>query len=118
MDIQGKIIDILDKVKGQSSNGDWSKQSFILETVGQYPRKVCFDLWNDKIETASINMGDMLTASIELSSREYNGKWYTDVKAWKIDKSHSGILSQPVKLDGMPLGHVVRSENDEEELPF
>ena len=118
MEISGKIIAILPIQEGNSKNGSWKKQSFILETKGDYPRKVCIDIWGDKIEKAIIEVGSDVVAYIQLSSREWNGKWFTDVKAWKIDKSEAGILSEPVKLDGMPLENEVWNEIDDDELPF
>ena len=66
------------------SNGTWRKQEYILETASQYPKKVCFMAWGDKIDEFSIKKGESLVVSVDLESREYNGRWYTDVKAGKF----------------------------------
>ena len=86
MEISGKIIEILEAKSGQSANGEWRKQEYVLETEAQYPKKVCFMAWGDKIDQFDIKKGEQLTVSIDLESREYNGRWYTDVKAWKVSR--------------------------------
>ncbi|MCC7299329.1 MAG: DUF3127 domain-containing protein [Bacteroidia bacterium] len=86
MEINGKIIQLLEKQTGQGKNGVWEKQDYILETEGQYPKKVCFNLWGDKINQFGIKVGDQLTVSFDIESREYNGRWYTDVRAWAVKK--------------------------------
>ncbi len=87
MEINGKIIELLPEKTGQSANGPWRKQEYILETDGQYPKKVCFMAWGDKIDQFNIKQGDDLVVSVDLESREYNGRWYTDVKAWKVSRA-------------------------------
>jgi hypothetical protein len=86
MDINGKIVQLLDKQTGQGKNGTWEKQDYILETEGQYPKKVCFNLWGDKIGQFGIQQGDQVQVSFDLESREFNGRWYTDVRAWNVKK--------------------------------
>ena len=97
MKIGGKIIAILPIQAGNTTNGSWRKRSFILETEGQYPKSVCIDQWGDKIDDTKFTLGDNVNAYIELSSREWNGKWFTDVKAWKIEKVISLLnnISEP-----------------------
>lgn len=86
MEITGTITNILDLQSGEGKNGPWKKQEFILETDDQYPRKVCIAVWGDKIEQFSLKAEEKVTVSINIESREFNGRWYTDVKAWKIEK--------------------------------
>ena len=87
MEINGKIIELLPEKSGESANGPWRKQEYILETDGQYPKKVCFMAWGDKIDQFDIKQGDNLAVSVDLESREFNGRWYTDVKAWKVSRA-------------------------------
>jgi hypothetical protein len=89
MEISGKIIELLDLKSGDSANGEWRKQEYVLQTDGQYPKKICFMAWGEKIEQFSIQEGETLQVSIDLESREYNGRWYTDVKAWKVSRAGS-----------------------------
>ena len=84
MEITGKIIRVLPEKSGQSARGGWRKQEYILETQGQYPKTVCFMAWGDKIDEFGIREGQELEVSIDIESREYNERWYTDVKAWKV----------------------------------
>ncbi len=90
MEISGTVVSILPEQNGTSKNGTWRKQEFILETEGQYPKKVCIMMWGDKIEQFAISEGEMVTASIDAESREYNQRWYTDLKAWKVEKGAAG----------------------------
>ena len=88
MDISGKLIQLLQLQTGSGKNGQWKKQEFILETGDTYPKKVCIAVWGDKIDLNSFKIGDPLDVSFDVESREYNGKWYTDVKAWKVNASN------------------------------
>ncbi|GHV03583.1 hypothetical protein FACS189416_0170 [Bacteroidia bacterium] len=89
MEISGKIIAVLPALGGTSRTGnEWKKQEYVLETHEQYPKKVCFQLFGiDKIEQAGIQMGEELTVSIDIDSHEYNGKWFTNINAWKVERT-------------------------------
>lgn len=97
MEITGKIIKELPLQTGQGKNGNWKKQEYILEIPSdKFPKKVCVALWGDNIDKFNIHEGNTITAGIDIESREYNGKWYTDVKMWKVtmnDSSTSGNSS-------------------------
>ena len=93
MEIKGKIIELLSEKSGQSANGEWRKQEYILETDGQYPKKICFMAWGDKIDQFNIQKGETVAVEVDLESREYNGRWYTDVKAWKVSRDGVGTDS-------------------------
>lgn len=84
MEVQGKVIQILPQQTGQGRNGAWRKNKFVIETQAQYPKKIAIDVWGDKFDSMPVQVGNMVTASIDVESREYNGNWYTDVKAWKV----------------------------------
>ena len=90
MEISGKIKVLLSPQSGKTANGEWRKQEYILETDSQYPKKICFMAWGDKIDQFGIKLGEKLTVSVDLESREYNGRWYTDVKAWRISRGGDG----------------------------
>lgn len=85
-EITGKIIKVMDPVKGEGKNGPWKKQEFIFETPGEYPKKVCIANWNDKVSPDDLKVGEEITVSINIESREFNDRWYTDVKMWRIEK--------------------------------
>jgi hypothetical protein len=86
MEIIGKIIQVMEVVTGMGPKGSWSKMDFVLETTDKYPKKVCITLWGEEqINKYDLIAGMTVTAFINIESREYNGKWFTDVKAWKIE---------------------------------
>jgi len=116
MDLQitGTIKQILEVQSGESKNGPWKKQDFILETPGKFPKLVCVTQWGDLIDQNNLVGGETITASIDIQSREYNGRWYTDVKAWKIEKGEGSARGEappvPKDIDFGPY--------DEDEAPF
>src|SRR5689334_12277963 len=116
MDISGKIIQLLQLQEGQGKNGPWKKQEFILETGDTYPKKVCIAVWGDKIDLNSFKPGSMVDVSFDVESREYNGRWYTDVKAWKIvskqkDSAGSAPIPATTSFDADPT-------DADDDLPF
>jgi hypothetical protein len=99
MEITGKIIKILPLQVGEGKNGTWKKQEFVIETSAQIARKVCFSLWGDKIDQFNLHEGEETEVSFDLESREYNNRWYTEAKAWKIVKKGTGPQKQPEPED-------------------
>ena len=85
MHITGKLIKILESQSGKSSNGIWKKQDFIIETLDVYPKKICISNWNDKIDLEKVEVGTIIDVYIQIESRQYNNKWYTNLKAWKME---------------------------------
>ena len=94
MDIVGKIIQVLPLQEGISKTGNpWKSQSYVLETQEQYPRKVCFEIFGeDRIKNNPCNVDDVVTVSFDIESREYNGRWYTSIRAWRVQQGN--MLSQ------------------------
>lgn len=91
LELVGKLIKKMPVTNGSNDRGGWSRQEIIVETPGQYPRPVCVSLWGERVNDAvKFNEGDMLKISFELQSREYNNRWYTDVRAWRIEKEGTG----------------------------
>jgi len=88
MEIEGRIVRKLNVQTGTSARGGWAKQEFIIEfQEGNFPAQACFNVWGeDKVkELERHQVGDTVKVSFNISSREYNGRWYTDLRAWKID---------------------------------
>lgn len=83
MEIEGKIILDLGLQSGVSKAGNqWKKKEWVLETFGQYPKKIVFYAFGDRIDTLQLETGRDYTVSVDIESREFNGKWYTDVRAY------------------------------------
>lgn len=88
MELEGRIVRKLNVQTGSSARGAWSKQEFILEyQEGNFPSQVCMNVWgDDKVrELDRYQIGDKVKVSFNLSSREFNGRWYTDVRAWRME---------------------------------
>lgn len=83
MEIQGKII-LIDKPES-IKNGEFTKQNVVIETEDSYPKKICLISWNNRITIEKFKVGDKVSAKIDIQSREYNGRWYTDVKVWELN---------------------------------
>jgi hypothetical protein len=86
LELSGKVIQMLSEQTGTGKNGQWSKQDFVIETEEQYPRKVCFSAWGEKVSMIkALKTGAHVKVSFNVESREFNGKWYTDLRLWKIE---------------------------------
>lgn len=95
LEIEGKIITKLPVQNGTSARGPWSKQEFVIEyQEGNYPNQVCMNVWGeDKVkDLEQFQAGETVKVSFNLSSREYNGRWYSDIRAWRIERA--GAASQ------------------------
>ena len=98
LEIEGTITRKLDVQSGVSQRGAWSKQEFIVEyQEGNFPTQICFNVWGeDKVKDLErFQIGDSVKVSFNVSSREYNGRWYTDLRAWRIDAAGSQPASAP-----------------------
>ena len=101
MDITGRIIAVLPERSGvsQRSGSEWKVASYVLETQEQYPKKMCFEVFGtDRIQQLNIQAGEMLTVSFDIDAREYNGRWYNQIRAFRVDRN-----VQPQAPDGIPV---------------
>lgn len=95
VELTGCIAQILPLEQGVSKAGNtWRKQVFILETQDQYPRKVAISLLNDNIDKYVIQVGTVVTANLDIESREWSGKWYTEVRAWQVTYPQAQPVAQ------------------------
>ena len=101
MELKGKIILDLGAVSGTSKAGNnWKKHEYVLETQETYPKKVFFDFFGDNADRYQLNVGDDVTLSFDIESREYNGRWYTSIRGWKAETAGQ----QPMSASAMPQG--------------
>ena len=101
MEIIGKVVRLGNLTEGTSARGPWRKQELIIETEEQYPRTVCLICWTNQIEEIQkFAPGQTIKAQIEISSREFNGKWYTDVRVWRFDPV--GATTAPAAAPAQP----------------
>lgn len=86
MEVEGKIIMALPEQSGVSRAGNnWKKREYVLETQETYPKKVHFVLFGDRADQYPLNIGDTVRVSFDINSREFNGRWYTSIDAWKVE---------------------------------
>ena len=126
MEIIGKVVQLGTLTEGSSPRGPWKKQELIIETQEQYPKKICLMCWGDRVNEAnSFFVGQLIKAQIRIESREFNGKWYTDVTAFRFDIEQPE--AQPVQQPGnqMPPQQPLPPMNDDyfasdngDDLPF
>ena len=90
MQLTVKLLQVLPLQTGNGKNGQWKKQDIIVETDGTYPKKICVSIWGDKIQESQLQVGGSLKIDFDVESREFNGRWYTDVKAWKVEPANGG----------------------------
>jgi hypothetical protein len=101
MEITIKVTKILDPVSGVSSRSgeQWVKNSFVGSTQGEYPKTICFTVMGkDRWEKMAIKVGNSYSVSFDPESREWNGKYFTDLSAWKavnLDAGQSAQTQQP-----------------------
>ena len=125
MEITGKIIAVLPERGGTSKTGnEWKMQEYVLETHEQYPRRVCFNVFGaDKIAQFNIQAGEELTVSFDINAREYNGRWYNDIRAWRVER---GTVPAPAN-DNMTTPAInapkinaadFNTQNEADDLPF
>jgi len=101
MEVVGKIIQVLPAQEGVGRNGNpWKLQGYVLETFDQYPRKVHFEVFGeDRIKQNPCDIDQVVTVSFDIESREFNGRWYTSIRAWKIQQ---GDMTQAAAVPGNP----------------
>ena len=99
MEVVGKIIQVLPAQEGVGRNGNpWKVQPYVLETLDQYPRKVHFEVFGeDRIKMNPCDIDQSVTVSFDIESREFNGRWYTSIRAWKIQQ---GDMTQAAAVPG------------------
>jgi len=118
MEITGKIIEILPAQTGTSAKGEWKKQEFILETQAQFPKKVIMANWNDKIDLKDDNKNKLVKVFFDLESREYNGRWYTDVKPWKLEVTGQGAAPVAEEKNNAENADLPWDNDPGNDLPF
>ncbi|MDR0349679.1 MAG: DUF3127 domain-containing protein [Tannerella sp.] len=121
MEVRGKIIAVLPVQTGEGKNGTWKKQDYVIDydQQSQYPRKMMFNLWGNKIDQFNIREGQVVKVSFDIDCREYNGRWYNDIRAWKVemDEAMSTGIDNPPPPSFPPAPEMLPSD-DGSDLPF
>jgi hypothetical protein len=115
MQLTAKLLQLLPLQTGAGKNGEWKKQDILVETTGQYPKKICVSIWGDKIDSNKLKPGNILKLDFEIESREYNSRWYTDVRAWRIEVQ--GGQDSTTENDYVPPAVDMSAQSDDD-MPF
>lgn len=130
MQLSGKLISILPEIHGEGRNGPWKKQEFIIETEENYPKKICISNWNDRVGLTQDLLYKTVKVDVTVESREFNGRWYTDLRAVTMQVEKSAVqageeVSLPDRMIDVPDevnelrpdSEGIRNET-EDDLPF
>ena len=130
MEITGKIIAVLPAKEGvsQSTGNPWKCQDYVIETSEMYPKKCCFNVFGaEKIQEMNIQPGETLTVSLEINANEYQGKWYNQVRGWKVvrvpaqgQQQRQGAEQCPWPQAGLtpPVQTRAQAQPQDDKLPF
>ena len=123
MEVKGKLVKVLPPITGQGKSGEWKKQEFVIELDGSsaYTRKACLSTWGDKVNVESLIEGSMLNVYFDIESREYQGKWFTNLTAWKVETLEEGHpAGLPASLPPPPIDAYDAEEAppEKDDLPF
>lgn len=107
MEIKGRVKTLGALTEGTSARGAWQKQELIIETIEQYPKQVCLVCWGERVtEAQRFAEGQIIKAHVNIESREFNGKWYTDVKPWKFEAEEveqQQVINQQATYQSEPM---------------
>ena len=124
LEIEGRIASKLALQSGQSARGPWSRQEFVLEYQdGSFPVSVCFTAWgDDKVnELNRFQVGDKVKVSFNIRGREYNGRWYNDLRIWRITSADAAPSQQAPSPEAAPAptyADLPPAGGTEDDLPF
>ena len=106
MEITGKIIAVLEPRKGVSSRtgSEWICGQYVLETLDQYPRKLFFEVFGtDRMQQFNIQLGETLTVFFDIDAREYQGRWFNGVRAFRVDRGEAAPAPTPEATTAAPV---------------
>ena len=120
MEVKGVISVVLPVQTGEGKNGTWKKQDYVIEydQSSQYPRKMMFNLWGDKIDQFNIQEGQSIRVSFDIDCREYNGRWFNDIRAWKVEADDGSEMIPGQPADQSPITPAISPSDDGSDLPF
>ena len=129
--VTGKIEQVLDYKSGVGANSGkaWSKQGYLLaykRGEHEYDAKLAFDVWgDDRIKEFALKVGDVVTLTLDIASREYNGRWYTDITAYRCEHVGTEAEKQPAPApkqqsavpNGVPYTEPAKATKKDEQKP-
>ena len=125
MEVTGKIIAALEKKSGvaKASGNTWVAQEYVIEIPGIYPKRVCFEVFGEeRIKEFDIKVMDTLTVSFDIDAREYNGRWFNSLRAWKVVRetlpTPVAVVADPVVETLPPVSDLPWDNEEIKDFPF
>ena len=109
MEFEGVVYKIMPVTRGTSARGEWQRQDVVFDynDGGQFSRKICVTFFNKESDVAKLREGETFLVSVNIESREYNGRWYTDIRAWRVQPKQQ---QPPVPMTDAPLPSDIPAE--------
>lgn len=102
MEFEGKVVQILTATSGTSARGPWQRQDVLFEMTQEFSRKLCVTFFNKPDDVAKLHVGGLYQVSVNVESREYNGRWYTDVRAWRVQSKEQQPAAAAAPMPDLP----------------
>lgn len=119
MEVQGKVVQICEPQKFNGRNGEFTKYGFVVETAGQYPKKIHFQVFGDeRWNDMAIKANETLIVGFDISSREWQGKWFTSCDAWRVLRNETQPTQPAPQSSPIPQQSAPQSNNSDDNLPF
>ena len=135
MELQGKVIAVLQPKTGTSARGEWKVQEYVIETHDAYPKKMVFSVFgDDRISRFNIQAGQEVTVSFDIDAHEYNGRWFNSIRAFdvrQVDPATVGMQpgvmagsafgpapTSPVQSVTPPPAPATAEQDSQDDLPF
>ncbi len=122
MEFEGTVYKIMPKTSGTSARGEWQRQDVVFDynDGGNFSRKLSVTFFNRPDDVAKLQEGATYQVSVNVESREYNGRWYTDVRAWRLQPKQETVA--PAAPEMPPFveepSYATTAESSVDDLPF
>lgn len=124
MEFEGTVYKMMPVTRGTSARGEWQRQDVVFEMQdGSFTRKICVTFFNRPDDVAKLKEGENYHVSVNIESREYNGRWYTDIRAWRLQPVQTGTPAVAPMPDMPPIGEeptyaAAPAASEADDLPF
>jgi len=123
MEFEGVVYKIMPVTRGTSARGEWQRQDVVFDynDGGQFSRKICVTFFNKPEDVARLQEGAAYNVSVNIESREYNGRWYTDIRAWRLQPKQESAGAGAPMPDMPPIAEepsYASSPAQVDDLPF
>lgn len=102
LELEGRVESILSEQSGTSSRGEWVRGGFVIKTEGEYPKTVAFEvLGRERLDKMKqyLKVGGLVKVSFDVSSREWQGKYFTSLTAFSVFSKESEIRSSQTQVN-------------------